>query len=33
MYQTDQNLLDDNGANQKLILIMCIASAGFNHAS
>ncbi len=28
MYQIDQDFLDDNRTNQKLVLITCIASAG-----
>ncbi len=31
MYQTDQDLLDDNGTNKKLMLIKRIASVGPNH--
>ncbi len=33
MYQTDQDLLDDDGTNQKLTLIKCITSVGWNHSS
>ncbi len=34
VYQTDQDLLDDNGTNQKLILIMyIIVLADMNHSS
>ncbi len=31
MYQTDKNFLDDNGTNQKLILITLIDFLGPNH--